>query len=93
MKNIFLQFVFFISLSAIGQEEIIHDSVIKNLSEILSKDAIIQFQEKYPTYDLFIKDYKVEKIKINERYGQLLEDNRSLIEDVYRDDMVTYGYA
>ena len=52
-----------------------------------------EFQEKYPTYDLFIKDYKVEKIKINERYGQLLEDNRSLIEDVYRDDMVTYGYA
>lgn len=49
MKNIFLQFVFFISLSAIGQEEIIHDSVVKNLSEIVSKDAIIQFQEKYPT--------------------------------------------
>lgn len=49
MKNIFLQFLFFLSLSAIGQEEIIHDSVIKNLSEIVSKDAIIEFQEKYPT--------------------------------------------
>ena len=52
-----------------------------------------EFQSKYPTYTSFIKDYKAEKIKIDEHYGQLLEDNRNLIESVYHDDMVTYGYA
>ncbi len=52
-----------------------------------------EFQSKYPTYTSFIKDYKAEKLKINERYGQLLEDNRNLIESVYHDDMITYGYA
>ena len=52
-----------------------------------------EFQSKYPTYTSFVKDYKEAKADIHEHYGQLLEDNRNLIESVYHDDMVTYGYA
>jgi hypothetical protein len=53
----------------------------------------LEFQAKYPTYDSFIKSYNEEKIKIHEQFGSILEDHRGLIEDVYRDDMITYGYA
>jgi hypothetical protein len=52
-----------------------------------------EFQAKYPTYDLFLQDYKLEKLRIDEEYGLLLEEHRDLIESVYHDDMITYGYA
>ena len=44
-------------------------------------------------HEWLIKDYKEAKADIHERYEQFLEDNRNLIESVYHDDMVTYGYA
>ena len=51
------------------------------------------FQLKYPTYDLFLQDYKLEKSRINDEYGLWFEEYRPLIEEVYKDDMVTFGYA
>lgn len=52
-----------------------------------------EFQAKYPTYDLFLQDYNLERSRIEKEYGPLLEEHRDLIESVYHDDMVTYGYA
>jgi hypothetical protein len=52
-----------------------------------------EFQAKYPTYDLFLQDYKLEKSRINDEYGPILEEHRDLIESVYHEDMVTLGYA
>jgi len=60
---------------------------------LASMSPDFEFQSKYPTYTSFIKDYKEAKADIHERYEQFLEDNRNLIESVYHDDMVTYGYA
>ena len=70
-----------------------HDWEIKIHNSSFSAAPDLEFQAKYPTYNSFIEDYKAEKSKINERYGQLLEDHRNLIESAYHDDMVTYGYA
>jgi hypothetical protein len=57
------------------------------------KDLDPEFQAKYPTYDLFLQDYKLEKSRIDKECGPLLEEHRDLIESVYHEDMVTYGYA
>jgi hypothetical protein len=52
-----------------------------------------EFQLKYPTYDLFLQDYKFEKSRIDDEYGSWFKEYRSLIEEVYEEDMITFGYV
>jgi hypothetical protein len=64
-----------------------------NVVSVPGKDLDTEFQAKYPTYDLFLQDYNLEKSRIDKQFGPMLEEYRDLIESVYHDDMVTYGYA
>lgn len=51
------------------------------------------FQEQFPTYQSFVDDYNINKKIIKSKFDQIMEDNRDLIENVYREDMIQYGYA
>ena len=51
------------------------------------------FENLYPTYDLFIQRYNELKLEIDSIISPILEDHRDLIENAYHEDMVTYGYA
>jgi hypothetical protein len=51
------------------------------------------FEKLYPTYDLFIQRYNELKLELDDTVLPILEEHRNLIESVYHEDMVTYGYA